>query len=234
MKMKKTVLRNQTKQEFMKPTWVVALFTAFYLMVSLIVAIMTGCNEFILYLALTPFLMAGMVFTHIKIKLPLSLMWALSFLILFHCFGGLTWVPESWPTEGKNLLYNLWLIPNKLKYDQVIHAYGNALATWLCWNLLRYSIAMSVKIDIKDIPARPIFLLICFLAGVGVGALNETLEFGATQTVPGDTNVGGYVNTGWDMVANILGGGVTVFCIWLNRRNGRLPSHPKKARRSHA
>ena len=123
---------------------------------------------------------------------------------------------------------HFWIIPEKLKFDQAVHAYGNGVATWLCWNLLRYSIAIVVKTDIKDIPARPMFLIVCFLAGVGVGALNELLEFGATQTVPGDTNVGGYVNTGWDLVANTLGGAITIFLIWLKRRDGRLPSACKK------
>ncbi len=213
----------------MKQTWAVALFTGLYLISALAYAMATESYEFILYLALTPFLVWGIAFLHRKIKLPISLLWALSILILVHCLGGLTQVPESWPTEGKKLLYNVWIIPDKLKYDQVIHAYGNALATWLCWNFLRYSIAIVVKTDINDIPARPIFLMVCFLAGVGIGALNETLEFGATQTVPGDTNVGGYVNTGWDMVANIVGGAITVFCIWLKRRDGRLPALRKKA-----
>ncbi len=211
----------------MKQTWLVVIFTALYLAIALVVAITTGTLEFILYLALAPFMMGLIAFIHIKIKLPVSMLWALSALVLVHCIGGLTQLPASMPTDGRNLLYNYWIIPNKLKYDQVIHAYGNGIATWLCWNLLRYSIAMVVKKDIADIPARSIFLIICFLAGFGVGALNEVLEFGATQTVPGDTNVGGYVNTGWDLVANVVGGGVAVFLIWLKRRDGRLPSQAK-------
>ena len=208
----------------MKDTLAVLIFTAFYWAVALIYAIITHSLEFMLYLTLAPFLMGALAYLHLKIKLPIGLLWGFSGLVLIHCLGGLIHLPESMNTEGKNLLYNLWLIPDKLKYDQVVHLYGNALATWLCWNLLRYSIALVVKMDIKDIPARPVFLLVCFLAGVGVGALNEILEFGATQAVPGDHNVGDYVNNGWDLVANTAGGLITVFLIWLNRRGGRLPA----------
>jgi hypothetical protein len=39
---------------------------------------------------------------------------------------------------------------------------------------------------------------------MGFGALNEVIEFAATLTMP-HTNVGGYVNTGWDLVSNLVG-----------------------------
>ncbi len=207
-----------------KSTYFVLGLTAVYLLAAGAYAVATGSKEFLLYLAVSPFIVGGVVFLHRKLDLPVSLLWALSFLGLVHCVGGLVMVPESWPTDGKKWLYNWWLIPDKLKFDQVVHTYGNAIATWLCWHLLRYSIALVVKREIKDIPARPVFLLICFLAGIGVGALNELLEFGASQTVPGDTNVGGYVNTGWDLVCNTVGGVLTCLVIWLKRKDKPLPT----------
>jgi hypothetical protein len=39
---------------------------------------------------------------------------------------------------------------------------------------------------------------------MGFGALNEVVEFAATLTLE-ETNVGGYWNTGWDLVANLVG-----------------------------
>ncbi len=39
---------------------------------------------------------------------------------------------------------------------------------------------------------------------MGLGALNESVEFIATITIP-ETNVGGCLNTGWDLVANAVG-----------------------------
>jgi hypothetical protein len=39
---------------------------------------------------------------------------------------------------------------------------------------------------------------------MGLGAMNELVEFAATLLVP-ETNVGGYFNTGWDLVSNLVG-----------------------------
>jgi hypothetical protein len=39
---------------------------------------------------------------------------------------------------------------------------------------------------------------------MGFGAANEVVEFLATLALP-ETNVGGYENTGWDLVANVVG-----------------------------
>jgi hypothetical protein len=220
--------RLSARRGVLSRSWPVVVFTAFYLAIATVVALRTDSKEFLLYFAGAPFLIWAIALVHKRVQLPVTMLWGMSLLGLFHTFGGLVMLPESAPTEGKPLLYNLWLVQDKLKYDNVVHIYGNALATWFCWNLLRYTISVVVKRDIREIPARPIFLLICFLAGVGVGALNELMEFGATQTVPGDTNVGGYVNTGWDFVCNTVGGLITIFILWLKRRGKPLPAPSRK------
>jgi hypothetical protein len=46
--------------------------------------------------------------------------------------------------------------------------------------------------------------VLCAAGGMGFGALNEVVEFVAVLTLP-ETNVGGYENTGWDLVANLVG-----------------------------
>ena len=52
--------------------------------------------------------------------------------------GGLVVVPESWPVMGTNrVLYSLWLVPDRLKYDHVVHAYGFGVTTWVYWQGLR-------------------------------------------------------------------------------------------------
>jgi hypothetical protein len=48
---------------------------------------------------------------------------------------------------------------------------------------------------------------------MGFGAANEVVEFIATITLPG-TNVGGYENTGWDLVANLVGCLLAALSIW--------------------
>ncbi|NIP97158.1 MAG: hypothetical protein GWO24_28490 [Akkermansiaceae bacterium] len=65
-------------------------------------------------------------------------------------------------------------------------------------------------------------MLLCGLAGMGFGALNEVVEFIAVLVLP-ETNVGGFYNTGWDLVYNLLGSLVAVSIIyWRGRgREGR-------------
>lgn len=54
-----------------------------------------------------------------------------------------------------------------------------------------------------------------WLMGMGLGALNEVVEFVATLVQP-QSNVGGYRNTGFDLVFNMLGSGVVA--LWALRR----------------
>ena len=60
-------------------------------------------------------------------------------------------------------------------------------------------------------------------AGMGLGALNEVIEFTATRFT--DTNVGGYENTGWDLVYNALGAAIAALVIrWREGEPGRRRS----------
>ena len=47
-------------------------------------------------------------------------------------------------------------------------------------------------------------MLLVGAAGMGFGGLNEVIEFIAVLLIP-STNVGGYINTGWDLVSNLTG-----------------------------
>ena len=66
----------------------------------------------------------------------------------------------------------------------------------------------------------PGLVMLCALGGMGLGAFNEIVEFVATLTVP-ETNVGGYANTGWDLVANGVGATIAaVLILFLDRPQG--------------
>ena len=63
-------------------------------------------------------------------------------------------------------------------------------------------------------------------AGMGVGAMNELGEFGITHLVR-QTAIGGYQNTGWDLVFDAIG--CTVAALWVyrtDRARHRAPSPP--------
>jgi uncharacterized membrane protein YjdF len=161
-------------------------------------------------------LIAAVWWVHTRVDLTSGALWALSIWGLAHMMGGLVRLPQGWPYDGEHrVLYSLWLIPGTLKYDQIVHAYGFGVTTWVCWQALASILA---SFGAKNV--RPTFgmLVLAVAAGMGFGALNEVIEFGATLMVP-DTNVGGYVNTGWDLVANMLGAVVVATLIYLGSRS---------------
>lgn len=176
-------------------------FTGLYLSVALVASLRLGNEEFLLYFGVLCALIGAVAQLHRRIGLSLGALWALSVWGLAHMAGGLLPVPEAWPIKGEtSVLYNWWLLPGLLKFDHVVHAYGFGIVTWVCWQGLRGALRT------RDVPATPSFglLSLCVAAGMGFGAANEVVEFLATIMLPG-TNVGGYENTGWDLVANLVG-----------------------------
>jgi len=177
--------------------WPVSAFTIAYLLFASSFVVSQANWEFLFYIGIV--LLFGIValILHVRVPITIGILWALSIWGLLHMAGGLVPTPEGWPINGtKAVLYSWWIIPNYLKYDHIIHAYGFGIATAVCWQ------AIKVKLKIKK-PTLGV-LSLCVFAGMGLGAINEIVEFIAVLTIP-DTNVGGYINTGWDLVSNLFG-----------------------------
>jgi hypothetical protein len=195
--------------------WPVGLFSCAYTLVACVVTTRTSNSEFLIYIAVMAVLFAAVAWVHARIGLSTPTLWCLSVWGLLHMAGGLAPAPASWPIAGDiRVLYSCWIIPNALKYDQVLHAYGFGVTTWVCWQGLRAALR-----DSGTAPITPTFglLTLCVAAGMGFGALNEVVEFVATLSVP-ETNVGGYVNTGWDLVSNLTGSILAAALIRATRR----------------
>lgn len=62
---------------------------------------------------------------------------------------------------------------------------------------------------------------------MGIGALNEVFEFGVSRMNP-NSNVGGYLNTGWDLVYNTLGC-LSAALYVLARERSRDPDRRRRA-----
>jgi hypothetical protein len=204
----------------------VAIFTLSYLAIAAPWAILSGNMEFVLYIGVTIVLVAIVGFVHFRVGLRPGVLWGMSIWGLLHMAGGLWHVPASWPIKGdSHVLYNVWVIPGlpgTIKYDQVVHFFGFGVTTWLCWEGLRGALARSLA---PGAVVRPTFGLMVLIAaaGMGFGALNEVIEFAVTMLTP--TNVGGYVNTGWDLVSNLAGAVTAAFLISrTERRRVALPA----------
>jgi len=192
--------------------WAVLAFTLVYILIAMAASVRKNNTEFMLYIGVMFVLLAAVGAVHWRIRLHLAALWGLSIWGLAHMAGGLMPIPESWPRLGEtNVLYNLWILPGWLKFDQLVHAYGFGLVTWICWQGLQRAFEVN---DVKAAPTLGLMTL-CVAGGMGFGAMNEVVEFIASLTLP-ETNVGGYENTGWDLVFNFVGSVIAavVIAVW--------------------
>ena len=116
--------------------------TAIYLVVAGGWALTRGNLEFLLYIGVIVLLIPLIWAVDRRAGLTRGAIWALSIWGLAHMAGGLLAVPSGWPIHGDDhVLYNLWIVTGRLKYDQLVHAYGFGATAWVCWQGLRASIA---------------------------------------------------------------------------------------------
>jgi len=165
--------------------------------VSLIVftaaVVSRGSYGLLSYVGLIVFVLLVILATDKKIAYPNGLLWGLTLWAVLHMLGGGVRI-------GDTTLYATILVPLSktiLRYDQFVHVIGFGVATLLMHHLL--------KPLLKPDPARwKALYVVVGMAGMGVGALNELIEFAATQ-LAAETGVGGYMNTCLDLVANMIG-----------------------------
>lgn len=184
-----------------RPLVVVMAFVVLTVLGGVAMAIANWNYEFIYYGLVMLVLVAAVGVLHFRVNFPMFVLWGLALWVLVHMGGGTIPIPESVTEPGAPpVLYNLRVLPWLPKYDQVVHCYGFFVSTLACWRALvvmTHGSGGTLRPTIGAISAAA-------LMGNGLGALNEVIEFVATQIMPG-TNVGGYENTGWDLLSNLMG-----------------------------
>jgi putative membrane protein len=175
----------------------VALFTAAYVSAFTVWFLIRGNYEFVVYV-ITMLVFITLIGRSLRAsEYPLPMLWALSVWGLLHMAGG--GVPV-----GDTVLYAAQVVPitpkngemTLLKYDQIVHFYGFGVTAWVLWHLMRR--------HFPNLNGTWTILVYPALGAMGLGALNEIIEFIAVLSVP-ETNVGGYLNTALDLVFNTLG-----------------------------
>ena len=119
-----------------------------------------------------------------------AVLWLMVITGALHLAGGLAPNPA-----GDGPLYDAWLLPRGLRFDQFVHVIGSATATFTAWELL------GKWLD--EHAPKTTHAWLAALAALGAGAFNEGIEFVAALRLP--TNVGGFHNTGWDLVFDTVG-----------------------------
>ncbi|MBN1869482.1 MAG: hypothetical protein JW847_02755 [Candidatus Omnitrophica bacterium] len=191
----------------------VLIFNLAYLVPAVLSSVSRANYEFILYIGVVIVAILIVMRFYVRYGLSIALLWMMSVWGFLHMAGGLVSVPFSWPTGGESkVLYNLWLIEGWIKFDQFVHAYGFGTATWLIWQVLQGTMSRKFNQALADIRPTGGLLFLCAIGSLGLGALNEIVEFLAMVLVP-KTNVGGYVNTALDLVSNLIGALIAAFCI---------------------
>jgi hypothetical protein len=162
---------------------------------------LAGTRATVPYLVTMVVLSAVVAWVHVRVGLSRGVLWTIAAWGFAHMAGGLVAV-------GEGVLYNASLGAPLLRYDRVVHAVGFGTAAVACWQALR-------SID-PTVPLTAGVAVLIASMGMGVGAMNEVVEFFASRTFA--ANVGGYVNTGWDLVANAIGCIVASSALFLRAR----------------
>lgn len=160
--------------------------------------------EFLFYIGIIVLTGILIIATDKKVKYSSLVLWGLVVWAILHMAGGGVYIEEK-------RLYEIVLIPIVsepyyiFKYDQLVHIIGFGVATILMFDLL--------KPHLRNNSFKGFSLwLVIVMAGLGIGAINEIIEFSITVAVP-ETGVGGYENTSLDLLADLIGGILAVFII---------------------
>ncbi len=189
-----------------------AVFTLVYLVAFALYFIRTSNNEFLLYVGVVVMVFVLMFATLHRTRFSYPVLAGMSLWGLFHMAGG------GLAVNGE-VLYALHLIPIVdlgeelfiLKFDQVVHFWGFGVATLLAYDLLKHYL--------NDRSNYAVVYPLLVLIGMGLGSLNEIVEFFAVLAFP-ETGVGGYSNTSLDMVFNSLGAIAAVVIVHFKRKAG--------------
>lgn len=184
-------------------------FTVGYLVLFAAWAVAAGERRFVAYFLVVSLLGLALRRAHRTARFSPLLCAALAGCGLLHMCGGL--LPS--PADGPPILYETWLVPEVLKFDQLVHYLTSAVLAVAMWQMV------ARWID----PARCgpwAQALLAVLASLGFGALNEAFEF--LSALRFENFVGGSANTGWDLVFNAFGALTTG--VWLACSADRPPA----------
>lgn len=163
-------------------------------------------KEAIIFAMFMMLLYGFFLFTNKAVEYPNSLLWGLTLWGTLHMAGGALMI-------GGKSLYNFILIPvtdDIFRYDQLIHIIGFGVATAVMYHAAKRFIQFKREYWLS-------WGLLVVFSGLGIGALNEIVEFLITVTT--GVSVGGYLNTSLDLISDLVGASITFVYLLIAERN---------------
>ncbi len=199
-----------------------ALFTLLYLVVFLGISLVQRNSEFFFYTIVLIVMLFVVIIVSPRVRLEKWIMVFASLFILLHLSSGHIYICTT-------KLYDVYLISD-FRMDNLVHLLGGFLSTFLAYNLLE----PFIQYRVRNNPLT--FSLIVVLLALGMGSINEILEFIGVIFFDAADAVGGYVNNAKDQVFNLFGTALAAVVIYIDRRfdaDGKnLIPYPTRRRKS--
>lgn len=190
---------------------IVSIFTALYLISFTIITLLYKNYEFLYYIIIIGIFIGIIIHYHKSFHLTPHIIISLSILGFMHFAGGI------FHPFGIRL-YDLHLIKNIFRYDNLIHSLGIFIATFVGYNLFKPHLSTKIKNNVV------LLSLILILIAMGTGAFVELIEFSAVVFLGAAERVGDYFNNALDLVFNLVGSIIACFFIVHYHRKEQLIS----------
>lgn len=178
-------------------------FTMAFLLVFSILAIFNSNYEFLYYGLVLSVLLIGIISYSKIVYFPLEIIIGLVIFTFLHVLGGNIFISNI-------RLYDYWVVDGLVKYDNIMHFLGSFLVGISAYSLVKPYAKQKVP---KYIVWSTLVLIV-----MGVGAMNEVLEFSAVMFLGVAERVGDYYNNATDLVFNLFGGIFSCFFIYFSNK----------------
>lgn len=180
-------------------------FTSIYTFVFSLNALLHGNVEFIYYTAMMVLSISLILFIHRRMHFYPIVLMSLSVIGLLHLLGGNLYL-------GSIRLYDYYFIPGIFRYDNFVHMLGSGVMVMLAHALLTPVLHKNFERN------HGYFILLLVIVGMGLGSINELVEFVAVLVFDVGQQVGDYTNTLLDVTFNTLGSFImATFLVYTNQ-----------------
>ena len=190
--------------------YLIFIFTVSYLAAFTVNALFQGNFEFLYYTVLMTTLIYIVVFViNRRFYLAFFILANLSLLGFLHLAGG------NFEIAGQRL-YDFYFVPDIIRYDNIVHTYGTFIVTLTLYSLFADFINERIR------QRYFIFSMMLVLMSIGVGTINELVEFLAVVFLNASEQVGSYFNNALDLLFNTVGSILGCIVIYYYREKQRL------------